>query len=414
MSILVNSRSYKIPCNPVVVVCVDGFAPDYLQVGLQNDAVPYLASLHQLGLVFEACSAMPSFTNPNNVSIVTGAPPAVHGISGNYFLDPATLHEVMMNEPEFLRCDTILAAFAHAGKRITTITAKDKLCRILGHGLPMNDGRHVCFSMEKVDQTTTLENGLGDAMGLISRKPQFYSTETSMAVLDAGIALLRQGRADILYLSTTDYIQHMYAPEEPEALDFMRQLDSRLAKLHELGCILVVTADHGMNSKTLPNGAPDVLYLKSLLDQALPDVHCRVILPVTDPYVAHHGSLGSFATIYVEDFARLDAVHELLSEQEEIEEVVSRAEATARFEVPPDRIGDLCIVAHRQSVLGKEPEDHDLSQLHRPLRSHGGLHEQRVPLIVNRPVNIGHGRGLRNFDAFHLACNYCEPVVREA
>jgi len=62
------------------------------------------------GASVTALSAMPSFTNPNNISIITGRPPSVHGIAGNYFHDPATGREVMMNDARFLRAGTIMKA----------------------------------------------------------------------------------------------------------------------------------------------------------------------------------------------------------------------------------------------------------------------------------------------------------------
>jgi phosphonoacetate hydrolase len=41
-------------------------------------------------------------------------------------------------------------------------------------------------------------------------------------------------------------------------------------------------------------------------------------------------------------------------------------------------------VSERFTVIGTSASRHDLSGLDVPLRSHGGISEQRVPLILNR------------------------------
>ncbi len=72
-----------------------------------------------------------------------------------------------------------------------------------------------------------------------------------------------------------------------------------------------------------------------------------------------------------------------------------------------DRVGDVMVLATRHKVLGTRPERHDLSGLTQPLRSHGGLSEQRVPLLLNRPTPaLAPERRLRNFDIFDVALNH--------
>ena len=92
-----------------------------------------------------------------------------------------------------------------------------------------------------------------------------------------------------------------------------------------------------------------------------------------------------------------------------IELVLARADAAARFELPADRIGDLVVVSERSVVLGTGRARHDLSQLELPLRSHGGVSEQRVPIILNRPIRgLDTNRRWRNFDVFDLALNHAQ------
>jgi phosphonoacetate hydrolase len=379
---------------PLVVICVDGSEPAYIPEAVRAGVAPFLDRLAATGTALEADCVIPSFTNPNNLSIVTGAPPSVHGICGNYFFDREAGAEVMMNEPKYLRCGTLLAAFADAGAKVAVVTAKDKLRKLLGHNL-----KGTCFSSEKADAATVELVGMP--------VPSVYSAELSEFVFAAGVKLMERDRPDLMYLSTTDYVQHKAAPGTPAANAFYAMMDRYLARLDALGCTLALTADHGMNAKHRADGSPDVIYLQDVLDGWLGAGAARVILPITDPYVVHHGALGSFATVYVEADVR-----RRISSLQGIELVLSREEAAARFELPPDRIGDLVVVSTRHVVIGTSKSRHDLSGLTEPLRSHGGISEQKVPLVFNRRLaKLPAGRRLRNFDAFDLALNCVEERV---
>jgi phosphonoacetate hydrolase len=347
---------------------------------------------------------VPSFTNPNNLSIVTGRPPAVHGISGNYFLDPETGKEVMMNDPKFLRVETLFPSFQRAGCRIAVVTAKDKLRGLLGKDLELAAGKACSFSSEKSDKATLAENGIEDVNALVGMAvPDVYSAGLSEFVFAAGVKLMERDRPEIMYLSTTDYIQHKHAPGTPVANDFYAMMDGYMAKLDAMGCTIVLTADHGMNAKFGKDGQPDVIYLQDLFDQWVGKDKAKVILPITDPYVVHHGALGSYAVVYCADPAPQIAK---LKAMDGIEAVLTKQEAAARFELPPERLGDIVVVSTRHKVLGTSASRHDLSGLTEPLRSHGGISEQRVPLICNRKMTAPAGtRRWRNFDAFDLALN---------
>jgi phosphonoacetate hydrolase len=352
-----------------------------------------------------AHSVIPSFTNPNNLSIATGRPPAVHGICGNYLFDPDTGEEVMMNDPRFLRAPTVFKGFYDAGCRVAVVTAKDKLRALLGHGLAFDEGRAICFSSEKSDTTTKAEHGIDNASAWLGREvPEVYSAELSEFVFAAGVKLLAEFKPDVMYLTTTDYVQHKYAPGEPQANAFYEMFDRYLTDLDAMGAAIVVTADHGMKPKHTADGEPDVIYLQDLFDDWLGKDAARVILPITDPYVVHHGALGSFATTYLPEGADTADLIARLSAIEGIDLVVDRDEACKRFELPGDRIGDLVLISSENKTLGTSASRHDLSALKEPLRSHGGLTEQAVPFIVNRVVsNLGAAPELRNFDALQIA-----------
>ncbi|MEO8922665.1 MAG: phosphonoacetate hydrolase [Caldimonas sp.] len=404
----VNGRRYRLAHQPTVVVCVDGCEPDYIAQSVAHGHTPWMKEVLATGTVLTADCVIPSFTNPNNLSIVTGVPPSVHGICGNYLFDVVSGTEVMMNDPKWLRAPTILAALANAGQSVAVITAKDKLRKLLGHGM-----KGICFSAEKADEANDEENGIADVVELVGMPvPSVYSAELSEFVFAAGVELMAQERRpDVMYLSTTDYVQHKHAPGTEGADAFYRMMDGYLGKLGAMGCVIALTADHGMNAKTRMDGAPDVLYLQDVLDDWLGSGpapgRARVILPITDPYVVHHGALGSFATVYLPKGVDVAALSKRIAAIRGVDSVRSREEAAAFFELPPDRIGDLVVVAERSKVIGTSASRHDLSGLDAPLRSHGGVSEQRVPLIVNRKLEgLDLERRFRNFDAFDLALNH--------
>jgi phosphonoacetate hydrolase len=401
----VNSRSYKLPSSPTVVVCVDGCEPDYLGQAVAAGRMPWLKRTLAEGEGLIADCVVPSFTNPNNLSIVTGAPPSVHGICGNYLYDMASGTEVMMNDPKWLRAPTLLAALADAGQSVAVVTAKDKLRRLLGHGM-----KGICFSSEKSDEVSVADNGIADVLGLVGKPvPSVYSADLSEFVFAAGVKLMQQRRPDVMYLSTTDYIQHKHAPGTEGANAFYTMMDGYLGQLDAMGCVIALTADHGMNAKVAMDGTPDVIYLQDWCDALLGAGKARVILPITDPYVVHHGALGSFATIYLPSGSDVAGVVAKLKARKGMEAVLTREEAARRFELPADRIGDIVCVSERFTVIGTSASRHDLSGLDAPLRSHGGISEQRVPLILNRKLpGLDRNRRLRNFDAFDLALNHAQ------
>lgn len=406
ITVTCNGRDYRFPLKPTVVVCIDGSEPGYIEAAIAKGLAPHFDRLMKTGASVFAKSVIPSFTNPNNMSIITGRPPAVHGIAGNYFYDRAAGAEVMMNDAKFLRAPTIMKAFHDAGARVAVVTAKDKLRALLCKELPMNDGRAIGFSSEKADAVNMETNGIADVMGMVGMPlPSVYSADLSEFVMASGVKLLERFKPDLMYLSTTDYVQHKAGPGAPMADSFYAMMDKYVGQLDALGCNLVLTADHGMNDKHLANGEPDVIYLQDVTDGWYGAGATRVILPITDPYVVHHGALGSFATVYLHKPLDRHELIQKIAALPGVEAAMTSEEACQRFELPADRIGDVVVVSTQHKVLGTSRSKHDLSGLTEPLRSHGGITEQRVPLISNRKLNLIPGHDLRNFDAFDVALN---------
>lgn len=401
-----NGRTYIPPNKPVAVICIDGCADEYLSVSMAQAKLPAIEKIAKQGYRGFCRGALPSFTNVNNAAIVTGVPPKQTGICGNFFLDPETGEEVMMNDPKFLQCETILTAAEKAGRKVAFVTAKDKLRALFGIGIENG----IQFSAEKADISKEICGY--DAEAEIGPKPNIYSGDASVYAIEAGVKLLEAGKADFMYLSLTDYMQHAYAPEEKESLEFYAQLDEQIGKLLDLGCVVAITADHGMNAKIQSDGTPNVIWLETLLQEKFGE-NAKVICPITDPYVVHHGALGSAVTVHLfgdlaNDEKRKEIMQWLLT-IEGITEIYDKKTAESHLELLPERIGDIYVLSSRNKVLGRRPDAHDIGALKKTLRSHGGRYEEMVPLLVSEPLNetyhkISQGDP-RNFDIFAFACN---------
>jgi len=275
--------------------------------------------------------------------------------------------------PELLRGDTILSKFAAAGAKIVSITAKDKLRKQLSKNLDVSRG-HISFSSEFAAKCTMKENGIENVLTLTGmEQPDMYSMELSLFVLEAGIRLLERERPDLMYLSLTDWVQHKYAPEDPEAKRFYREIDSRFGRLAELGATVALTADHGMNDKSNAAGAPNVIWLQDILDERFGKGETRVICPITDAFVGHHGALGGFVRVYRSGKTTTKQIIEAIGSIDGVEQVLDKENVCRLYEMPADREGDVAVISRADVCIGGAQADHDLAGLkgHR-LRTHGG------------------------------------------
>jgi phosphonoacetate hydrolase len=406
-----NGVHYRWPDRPLVVVCIDGGDPAYFRRFLADGAIPNIARFIQHGFSAVADGTMPSFTCPNNMSIITGTPASRHGISGNYYLDTATGKPIVMTGPELLRGDTILSRFASVGAKVVSITAKDKLRKQLGKNLDVSKG-NISFSSEFASKVTMQENGIEDVIRLTGMpQPDMYSMELSLFVLEAGIKLLDRERPDLMFLSLTDWVQHKYAPEESEAKRFYREIDARFGRLAELGATVALTADHGMNDKSDAEGRPNVIWLQDILDDTFGKDDTRVICPITDAFVGHHGALGGFVRVYCQGRAKPREVISAIAPIDGIEQALSREDVCRLYDLPPDREGDVAVISRADVCIGGAEKEHDLAGLkgHR-LRTHGGVSEAKVPIVINRPLNDKYrlrtaGGPLKSYEVFDYALN---------
>jgi len=409
-TIQLNGVTYRWPRQPVVVVCIDGGDPAYIEQGIKDGVIPNIARFMREGFSAVADGTVPSFTCPNNMSLITGSPPAVHGISGNYYLNDAG-EAVAMTGPELLRSRTILAEFADAGAKVVSITAKDKLSKQLGKDLDLTRG-NVSFSSEFADRCTLAENGIENVLELVGMpQPDMYSMDLSLFVLEAGIKLLARDRFDLLFLSLTDYIQHKHAPGDAVANEFYRRIDDCFGRLEALGAVVALTADHGMNDKSKPDGTPNVIFLQDILDAEFGAGDTRVICPITDAFVRHHGALGGFVRVWCRGGkATPSDIIARIKDLPGIAMALTKDEVCARFDLPPDREGDVAVIGDIGTVIGAAAAEHDLSSLaDARLRSHGALTEARVPFILSRPVSADFSaraaQGLKSYQIFEYALN---------
>jgi len=409
--ICLNGVRYRWPDRPVVVVCNDGGDPAYLARALQAGIAPNIAGFIKSGFHAVAECVIPSFTCPNNVSIITGSPPSIHGISGNFYLAPESGKAVVMTGPELMRSTTILAEFSRNGAKVASVTAKDKLRQQLGKNMDIAAGS-INFSSEKADRCTRREHGIDHVLELVGVPlPDMYSADLSLFVLQAGIKLLETEQPLVMYLSLTDYIQHKYAPGDPQADRYYQEMDHLLGHLHEIGAVIGLIADHGMCDKSNADGSRRIVWLQDALDQKFGKNATTVICPITDYFVAHHGSLGSFVRVCCRRGATPEAVMHLARGLPGIEAVYDKATAARKFDLPIDREGDVVVISDAGTCIGTTPSAHDLAALDgHALRTHGGVAESRVPFILNYPLNETYAEraargGLKNYHIFDFAIN---------
>lgn len=347
-----------------VIVCCDGLDPEYLA----ETETPGWRTIADEGRSGVCEGVVPSVTNVNNVSIVTGSYPGVHGITANTYYDPERDERVYMEDPSFIRCPTRLQLAADRGDSVGALVAKDKLRRMVGQGCDL------AASAEAPPAWLTDEVGPA---------PDIYSGQASPWLFEAATHVLETRDLDWLYVSTTDVIPHKFGPTEARATEWVAEIDDGLAAMHRRAHDIVATADHGMNDKT------HAIDPERLLTAA--GIDATVIRLIRDKHVYHHQNLGGAAYVYVHD-GTVDDARQRLAGVAGIELVLERAEAVDRFTLPPDRIGDLMILGDEHVVFGPLEED-DHAEV--SLRSHGSHHERHVPYTASRDVALE-----ANIDAF--------------
>jgi phosphonoacetate hydrolase len=343
-----------------LVAMIDGLDPSYLAAG----EMPRLRALGAAGLSTEVDAVMPTVTNVNNVSICCAAWPSEHGVTGNSYLDPSSGQIEYMESAGNLRSPTIVQRVVAAGGQAALLTAKVKTVGLLGQDATL---------------AIAAERPAPDVVERYGPAPDIYSAEINHWLWTVAIDLLAtRPELDLLYVHTTDFPMHAWAPGAPES-------DAHLARLDELidqaarsapDVALFAAADHGMGYKTR------VWDLHSACAHRGTPVR-QALSVERDRYLRHHRTFGGTAWIWLTDPSDADAVAATLLSIDGVEHVFARDEAAARFHLDADRIGDLVVVGDGDTVFGELPGDEELELLPREYRSHGSLHEQRVPLFAH-------------------------------
>ena len=344
-----------------LIILIDGGDPAYFEAS----HTPNLDRIESEGARFTVSCQMPSVTNVNNVSMICGAPPAAHGITANYFLNAETGEEVYMESGDFVLAPTLMETGSAAARKTAVLASKQKLCDMIGKG---------------AETVVTAEDPPGWLIPKAGAKEDIYSGAVNLWLLRAARAVLEEEKPDLLYVTTTDYLQHKYGPDSAEAQAHHAALDAEVGKLvdswlriHQDGAVFI-TADHGMRDKTRALDPGVILRAEGVGAEAVPIIK--------DRYVVHHGNQGGAAYVHLENEDSLAEAIAILKAHPGIEDALTRQEAAARFQLMAGRVGEVMVLADSATVFGVMEE----AEREVRLRSHGSLHESQVPLwSLNAP-----------------------------
>lgn len=356
-----------------LIILIDGGDPAYFEAS----STPNLDRIEREGARFTVSCQMPSVTNVNNVSMICGAPPAAHGITANYFLNAETGEEVYMESGDFVLAPTLMETGRKAGRKTAVLASKQKLCDMIGKG---------------ADTVVTAEDPPEWLTRIAGPKEEIYSGAVNLWLLRAARAVLEEEKPDLLYVTTTDYLQHKYGPEHAEAQAHHAALDAETGRLvdswlsaHQDAAVFF-TADHGMRDKTRALDPGVILRNRGLAAEAVPIIK--------DRYVVHHGNQGGAAYVHLENGETLAEAVSILKAHPGIEDALTRQEAAERFQLMPERVGDVMVLADSMTVFGVMEEAE--REVH--LRSHGSLHESIVPLWALNAPDFAPGEAPRHFE----------------
>jgi len=369
-ALLISSPAFaqRRPQRAVVIMC-DGFGLEYME----RSEMPVLAKWRRQGLFREVHATMPSVTNTNNASICCGVWPEQHGITGNSYLNEKTGREEYMETADLLLAPTLFERAQKHGVQSALLSSKKKTTTLLRAGASL-----VLTPEEPSDEWV---RRLGPAPGIYSREINYW-------LMTAAIDLLRNRRdLGCVYVHTTDYPMHTWAPEAAESKEHLARLDQFLGEAAAAApdAMFLLTADHGMNHKSRCWDLEKVC--------AQHGIPIRISISVDrDRYLRHHRGYGGVAWVYCKASKDIDSVANVLTSLDGVEAVLTRSEAAKRFHLMASRIGDLVVLGDRDTVFGEL--DAPFEPLRAEYRAHGSLHEMDVPLVI---YNADHSLKAQDF-----------------
>lgn len=357
----VNSE-LKLKQRKILIICIDAGSHDYLEAS----DVPNIRKMAEIGFYKQAHSVIPSVTNVNNVSIVTGTFPKTHGITSNYYLDRNTGEGTYIEDSTFLLAPTIfeIAKKKKSVDKTALFVTKQKLLRIL---------------QAETDIAVAAEAPSDEYIDAIGPVEPIYSCEINWWLLRAVQYTLIKHNPDLVYCSTTDWVQHKYAPHEELSQIHMFKLDKIIGEIVDdnPNREIYITADHGMEEKTAAIDPSQILKQCGISANSIPIIK--------DRYEAHHSNLGGAAYVFLDHQRDLETAIQTLKNTQGIEEVYSAPDAAQIFSLHPDRIGDIFVLADKETVFGVL----DVPNEKVSLRSHGSRHESYVPIVgYNSPFSV--------------------------
>ncbi len=346
----------------LIVIMFDGFGKSYYQ----NAPMPFLKTMVQKGLYKEVDALMPTVTNLNNSAICTGTFAATNGITGNSFLN-AQQEESYMESASLLLVPTLFQQLQSQGIASALLASKKKSIGLLAAGTS------IAMSPEMADSSWIARLG---------KPPGIYSAEVNYWTMDAAIDLLKN-RQDIrcLYIHTTDYPMHMWAPEDSNSINHLKRMDQYIEKLTQVApdAMVLITADHDVNHKSRCVDIEKKLAAKGIAIKI-------AISAEKDKYPVHHRGFGGTSYVYLKEGQSEATVKRHLMAIKGVQTVLTKKEAALQLHLMESRIGDLVVLGDSTTVFGSLAKDGE-EALPANYRSHGSAYEIKVPLIIyNAPA----------------------------
>jgi phosphonoacetate hydrolase len=358
---LLQGQDKKNSLQRTVVIMFDGFGPGYLA----ESKMPVLEQWKRDGLYKPVKGVMPSVTNANNASICCGVWPEEHGINANSYFDEQRGEELYVESADLLLTPTLFERAARKGVKSALLSSKAKTITFLLHGAEI---------------VLTAENPSPEWIQKIGPAQSIYSREINYWLMATAIDVLKN-RPDIgcLYVHTTDYPMHTWAPEAPESKEHLARMDDLIgqAMIAAPDAAFLVTADHGMNAKSVCWDLE-----KICARQGVP-IRCAVSTG-RDRYVKHHRGCSGASYVHLKNPLDAARVRDILSGVKGVERVMTRDEAAREFKLMASRIGNLVVLGDKDTVFGELDAERETFP---GLRSHGSLHEVDIPLFVYNAKN---------------------------
>jgi len=341
----------------IIIAMMDGFGLEYFQ----KSSLPNIKQMAEQGFFKEVKGIFPSVTNVNNISIACGAWPEEHGIVANSYYDKDSHSALYMNSSDMVRCDSVFARAKKKGLKSALLTSKRKTKELLG--------KDADIAIAAEDPTPEQLEQFGPAQDIYSREINYWLWEAAEKILK------EQPEIDILYVHTTDYPMHAWAPEQDESREHLKRLDEIMGSIRDnhSDVAFLMTADHGMNSKK------HCWDLEKVCSASKEPVQF-VLSPERDYYVKHHRNFTGCAWLWLNPGQSFDRVKEIICKLKGVEQIYTREEAVKFFHLDGRYIGDMVILGDKDTMFGEmEQEYEDLSS---DYRAHGSLYEMDLPLII--------------------------------